>query len=82
IGPTGVALIQEKRWTIGALANHIWSVAGEGGRPEVNSTFLQPFVTYGLGHGRTISLNTESTYDWVDKQWTVPINLDFQQVFK
>lgn len=82
IGPTGVALVQKGRWTVGALANHIWSVAGEGDRPEVNSTFLQPFVTYGLGHGRTISLNTESTYDWVDEQWTVPINLDFQQVFK
>lgn len=82
LGPTGVALVQKGRWTVGMLANHIWSVAGEGGRPEVNQTFLQPFTSYALGSGRSITLNTETTYDWVGSQWTVPINLTFQQVFK
>ena len=82
IGPTGVVLKQTGPWTVGALANHIWSVAGEGDRGEVNSTFLQPFLTYSFGHGTTLSLNTESTYDWVADEWTVPINLGVQQVFK
>jgi hypothetical protein len=82
IGPTAVVLKQTGPWTVGILANHIWSVAGEHDRAEVNSTFLQPFVSYGLGHGTTISLNTESTYDWVADQWTVPINLGVSQVFK
>ena len=31
-GPTGVLLKQAKGWTYGALANHIWSFAGESGR--------------------------------------------------
>ncbi|MGK6315771.1 transporter [Neorhizobium sp. DT-125] len=80
LGPTAVVLTQRDSWTIGALGNHIWSVAGEGDREDVNATFLQPFVSYNLGNGRSISLNTESTYDWEADQWTVPINLSFSQV--
>jgi hypothetical protein len=82
LGPTGVALVQKGPWTVGALVNHIWSMAGEEDRADVNQTFLQPFVSYALGHGRSLTLNTESTYDWEGKQWTVPINLTFAQVMK
>lgn len=82
IGPTAVVLKQEGPWTVGALGNHIWSVAGEGDRADVSQTFLQPFLSYGLGHGATLTLNTESTYDWEADQWTVPINLSVSQVFK
>jgi len=82
MGPTAVVLRQTGPWTIGALANHIWSVAGDGDREDVNQTFLQPFVAYQFGHGTSISLNTESSYDWVGDQWTVPINLAVAQVFK
>ncbi|MEJ2330979.1 MAG: transporter [Gammaproteobacteria bacterium] len=35
IGPTGVALKQTGPWTVGALANHIWSVGGDSTRPDV-----------------------------------------------
>ncbi|MEP9388850.1 transporter [Mesorhizobium sp. KR9-304] len=81
-GPTGVALVQKGEWTVGALANHIWSFAGESDRTKVNSTYIQPFLSYALGHGRSVSLNTETTYDWVNEEWTVPINLGFSQVLK
>ncbi len=81
-GPTGVALVQKGPWTVGGLANHIWSFAGESDRADVNQTFLQPFVSYSLGKGRSLSLNTESTYDWEAEQWTVPINLGISQVLK
>lgn len=82
MGPTGVALVQKGPWTVGALANHIWSVAGDSDRIDVNSTYLQPFVSYSFGKGLSATLNTESTYDWIGEQWTVPINLGVQQVFK
>ena len=72
-GPTGVALTQKGPWTLGVLANHIWSVAGSSNRPDVNSTFLQPFVVYTTPDGWTFSMNTESTYDWENDQWNVPI---------
>ncbi len=40
IGPTGVALKQTGPWTVGLLANHIWSVAGKDERDDINATFL------------------------------------------
>jgi hypothetical protein len=82
IGPTAVVLKQTGPWTIGALGNHIWSVAGDDDRENVNQTYMQPFVAYALGHGTTISLNAETSYDWIADQWTVPINLGVSQVFK
>ncbi|MBL8584463.1 MAG: transporter [Rhizobiaceae bacterium] len=82
VGPTGVALVQTGPWTVGTLANHIWSVAGDSDRIDVNSTYLQPFVSYNFGKGFSVTLNTESTYDWVSEQWPVPLNLGAQQVFK
>ena len=36
-------------WTYGVLANHVWSFADAGGpnnRPEVDQTFIQPFIAY------------------------------------
>lgn len=46
-GPTAVALKQENGWTYGGLFNHIWSFAEDDGAP-ISSTFIQPFLVYGL----------------------------------
>jgi hypothetical protein len=80
LGPTAVALKQEGKWTYGLLANHLWSVTGHSDRAEVNATFLQPFVTYSLGQGQTLTAQTETTYDWKSSQWTVPIGLIYGKV--
>lgn len=80
-GPTGVALRQTQAgWTYGALFNHIWSLAGEDDRADINATYLQPFISKSLGQGRTISTSLESTYDWEGEQWTVPINIGYSKV--
>jgi hypothetical protein len=81
-GPSALALVQEGPWTVGGLANHIWSYAGPNGRQDVSTSFLQPFLSYSLGRGLSLSLNTESSYDWIAKQWTVPVNAGIGQVFK
>ena len=82
-GPTAVALKQTAGgWTYGALVNHLWSYAGEDDRADIESTFLQPFLTRGLGQGRTLSFNFESTYDWEREQWTVPFNVGYSKVTK
>ena len=75
-GVTGVALKQTGPWTIGALANHIWSLTGNSSDGDINQTFLQPFVSYTTPKATSFTLNTESTYDWDAEQWSVPINLD------
>lgn len=81
-GPTAVLLKQSGGWTIGALGNHIWSFAGEGDRAEVNSTFLQPFLSYTTSNAWTFGVNTESTYNWEAEEWSVPLNFTVAKVTK
>ena len=81
-GPTAVALKQQSGWTVGMLANHIWSFAGPGGNQDVSATFLQPFLLFTTKTYTSFGLNTESTYDWVNSQWTVPINLSVTQLLR
>lgn len=81
-GPTAVILKQSGPWTYGALANHIWSFAGDNDRQDVNSTFLQPFISYTTKNAWTFALNTESTYNWEAEQWSVPINLTVAKLVK
>ena len=80
LGPTGVVLKQAGPWTYGALANHVWSYAGEGSRRDVNATFFQPFLNYTTAQATTFFLNTETTYDWDADQFSVPINLGVNQL--
>lgn len=82
LSPTIVVLRQQNGWTYGALSNHLWSVAGAGGRQDVNATFLQPFVSYTTKTFTTFGVNTESTYDWQNEQWTVPLNATVAQLVK
>jgi hypothetical protein len=51
-------------------------------RQDISATFLQPFVAYTTKTYTTVELNTESTYDWKNKQWTVPINVSVSQLLK
>jgi len=81
-GPTAVVLTQSEGWTVGALANHIWSFAGQSDREDVSSTFLQPFVSYTTPDAWTFSLNTESTYNWEKSEWSVPINVSVGKLAK
>lgn len=80
-GPTVVLLKQDSGFTYGLLVNHIWSYAGWGDN-EVNASFLNPFVSYTTKKFTTVALNTESTYDWENREWTVPLNLSVSQLLK
>jgi hypothetical protein len=82
-GPTAVILKQKSGWTYGVLANHIWSFANTGGghRPDVDQTFIQPFLAYTWKDSTTLTLNSESTFNWTAEEWTVPINLTLSHVY-
>jgi hypothetical protein len=82
LGPTGVVLKQEGPWTVGALANHIWSVAGDDGREDISTTFFQPFLSYTTPSAWTFTVQAESTYDWQHDQWTIPIGAFVSKVEK
>jgi hypothetical protein len=79
-GPTAVLLWQEGPWTLGILAHHVWSFAGDDDRPDVNQTFLQPFVAYTFPNAVSITAQTETTYDWEGEVWTVPVALGVSKV--
>ena len=81
-GPTAVLLRQHRGWTYGALANHLWSVAGDDEREDINTTYFQPFVSFTTSSFTSFGVNAESTYDWEAEQWSVPINLTVTQVLK
>ncbi len=82
-GPTVVVLKQTGPWTVGALANHVWSFADAGApSPTINSTYLQPFVSYTTLDAWTFTLNSETTYDWHAKAWQVPLNAMVSKVVK
>jgi hypothetical protein len=88
IGPTFVILKQTGGWTYGALMNHIWSIAGDdfsGGVPrsDVNSTFLQPFVSYTTANAVTFGVNLEASANWeADDEWTVPMHFTVGKLTK
>ncbi len=81
-GPTGVALKQQGPWTYGVLANHLWSFGGNARRADINATFMQPFVSFATPAAWTFGLNTESTYDWENSQWSLPLNATVSKVTK
>jgi hypothetical protein len=73
-GPAAVGLALRGPWTVGMLANHVWSFAGDDDRPNINNTFLQPFAAYTWPSAWTASVQTETSYNWESEQWSVPIN--------
>jgi hypothetical protein len=81
-GPTAVALKQTGPWTVGFLGNHFWSFAGDDDRADISLTSLQPFVSYVTRTRTTIGIVSESTYDWKDDSWSIPIIPQVAQLFK
>ena len=63
-GPSIVVLTQPKHWTVGFLANNIWSFAGDQNRRDVNAFLLQYFVNYNLKEGWYLTSQPIVTADW------------------
>lgn len=77
-GPTAIVMKQQGPWTLGALANQLWSFADRGStpRPEVSQMLVQPFVSFVTSGGVTLTLMSETTANWKARDgdtWTVPV---------
>lgn len=81
LGPTAVALKQAGMTSFGALINHLWSVAGDVDRSDINATFFQPFVAQNFPGGKALTLNTEVTRNWGAGSTSGTINFVGSQVF-
>jgi hypothetical protein len=85
LGPSVVALLQPKHWTIGALVNNVWSVGGHKARPNVNQMVLQYFVNYNLDKGWYLGTSPVVTANWQasrGNQWVVPVGGGVGRVFR
>jgi hypothetical protein len=82
VGPTALVLYQSKGWTLGALVNQLWSVAGDKNRPDVNQGFLQPFLAFNWKSGAGIGLNAEITQNWHAQTTTAFLNPSISAVTK
>jgi len=81
-GPTAVALTMRGPWTVGLLANHLWSYAGDDTRQDISNTFFQPFAAYTWPSAWTFSIQSESTYNWKAEKWSIPINAAVSKLVK
>jgi len=81
-GPAAVGLVLKGPWTVGMLANHVWSFAGDDDRDDISSSFMQPFVAYTWPSAWTASLQSETTYNWKSEKWSVPVNLALSKLVK
>jgi len=82
VGPTAILLQQKNGYTYGALANQIWSVAGDPNRTDVNQLFLQPFVAYNWKSGAGLGANAEITQNWQANTTTAFLNPTLSAVTK
>jgi len=83
-GPSLVVVIQPGHWTLGALVNNVWSVAGQSARASVNQMTLQYFVNYSLKKGWYVSISPIINANWKaasDNVWTVPMGGGVGRVF-
>jgi hypothetical protein len=84
-GPSAVALTIQGPWVVGALANNIWSYAGDDDRKDVNQFLFQYFINYNLADGWYLSSAPIITANWKadsDDQWTVPFGGGLGKIFR
>lgn len=85
LGPTIVVLKQMGGVTVGVLANHLWSIAGDDNRADVNQTFIQPFFAYTTKTAWTYSINSEMTLNWearAGEEVTAPIHFSITKLVR
>ncbi len=75
-GPAFVALAKPGPWLVGALAQNVWSFAGDADAPDVNFFSFQYFINYNFKSGWYLTSTPTITADWEadsDDRWKVPV---------
>ena len=83
-GPSIVLLTMPGKWVIGALANNVWSFAGDSERNDVNQFFAQYFINYNLPNKWYLLSAPIITANWNapdGQQWIVPFGAGFGKIF-
>jgi hypothetical protein len=74
VGPSAVLLSQTGPWTLGVLANNVFSIGGAQDRADVNRGLLQYFIVRQLGDGWYVNSAPILTVNWKadEDKWIVP----------
>ncbi len=68
-------------FSIAALAQALWSVAGSNQVADQSYVTLQPFVTLHPGHGMVIKSDAQMKFYWQGGSTSVPVNLGLGYAF-
>lgn len=81
-GPAAAVAFAPDKWLLGAIAQNPISFAGATNQPAANALFLQPFVTYQLGHGWYFRSEPQMLFDWETNKQQLPVDAGAGRVFK
>lgn len=85
VGPSGVVMMQSSQWQWGVQASHIWSYATPGVASNLRNagsvSAMQPFLAFTQKSGLTWSVGSESSYDWAQHNWAVPVSAGVSKAF-
>ena len=82
-GLAGTGTLVKGPIVAGVRANHLWSFAGDSGRPDVNLSTIEYYLYAHLGHGWWIGTSPINTANWEaaqDEIWTIPVGGGFGKV--
>lgn len=87
LGPTFAVLKitdlgNKKSLTTGLLTSQIWTVESHTDKTETNQLYVQPFMSYVLPTATTLTLSSETTFDWVTNEREIPIIFQVGQMVK
>jgi hypothetical protein len=83
LGPAGVVFYSRGKFTMGAVANNVWSIAGDSDRADVSFLYIQYFVNYNLGGGWAVGTVPIVTANWMaasGEEWSIPWGAQFSKV--
>lgn len=83
-GPTGAVFIEPADWTLGVLASHLRSFAGDSNRAAVHYSTLQFQVTHNFWRNWYLTSSPTTLADWTapsDERWLMPVGLGVGNVF-
>lgn len=84
-GPAAMLFRMQKPWTVGFLAQHWWSYAGDDDRPDTSQTDIKYIARYSLQNAWAIGFGPTITIDWEadsDDKWTVPVGLGLTKMVR
>ncbi len=79
-GVSGVVLDRAGPWTYGLLAFNSWNLGGSAKSGTQNNFFYQPFVAYVTSNSWTITLNTQSVYNYDVHRTQNPVNAQLSKL--